>query len=444
MQRSNFTEVGLWIGIIVCSSAYAQQAVPVPAVMLERSAHFTSPDGTDIEAPAGAYLVESPGESRLLLNPTAGGPSLVIQARSTTHTEAVDSPVVLAVTADEDRTHLILLLSDQTALDAAGSLTTVRSRAAQAPQLSPVQIKQAYSSQLAKAGAFHQSGRPAAVTQDMNIFATPVMEVPIPFIATPRPGSYQASCVSVSQLQTKRMGTSWTMTTLSAQCRTGAGQLVAARLKDPQTCAGDIANNDGALECQRAIPTVLGHPIFALPAGSWKQTCRDAYYHMNSREVRAQCRRISGEWRDASLNTTYPCASVSNDNGWMSCDTAPLPRGPWRGVCKEASLLMSGIGFSAICMRPSDRVWQRTSVGPCTNDVDALDGHLTCGLITGLPEGNWMGRCRPVNWDAGEPAITLVCRNTDQTQAAYRVPLSNCPSPLKLYYDGSGNGGFLC
>ena len=110
----------------------------------------------------------------------------------------------------------------------------------------------------------------------------------------------------------------------------------------------------------------------------------------------------------------------------------------------EASTPLPGVGFAAICQRPSDRVWQRTMVGPCTKDVDALDGHLTCGLITGLPGGKWVGRCRPVNWDAAEPAITLVCRNNDQTESAFRVSLSNCPSPLVLDYDGTGTGGFHC
>lgn len=443
MRYSTIINTVLLAAWLVGGWALAQQTATLATVTLDRSIHFIASDGSDIEVQAGTYHVESAGESRLRLSSTDGGASLLIEAASVSHSESLELPIALTVPSDEDSTHVVLLLPDKTALDAAGSASAVRSRATLSP-LPGAQLKQAYGSQLAKAGALRQSGRPAAITQDLNIFSTPVMEVPIPLSATPKPGSYQASCVNVSQVQTKRMGTSWTMTTLSAQCRTGTGQLVTARLKDPQTCAGDIANNNGALECQRAIPTVLGRPIFTLPGGSWQQTCRDAYYHMDSREVRAQCRTISGEWRDTSLNTSYACASVSNDNGWMSCDTAPLPRGPWRGVCKEASLPLPGVGFAAICMRPSDRVWQRTTVGPCTQDVDALDGHLTCGLIIGLPDGNWMGRCRPVNWDAAEPAITLICRNTDQSQGAYRVPLSTCPSPLKLYYDGSGVGGFLC
>lgn len=284
----------------------------------------------------------------------------------------------------------------------------------------------------------------AATAQDLAIFATPITEVPAPLAMKPAAGSYQASCVNLSQRQTIRVNSSWTLTTLSGQCRNTAGQLVEARLNDPQLCGGDISNNNGVLQCARPLPSVLGRVLLPMPAGSWQQTCRDGYHHMQAHEFRAQCRTISGEWRYASLNTTYPCTSLSNDDGWLSCDTAPLPRGRWRGVCREASLPLAGVGFSAICMRPSDRVWQRTSVGPCTQEVDALDGHLVCGPITGLPEGNWVGRCRPVNWDAAEPAITVVCRNNDQTQAGYRVRMTGCNTPLKLHYDGSGNKGFTC
>lgn len=41
------------------------------------------------------------------------------------------------------------------------------------------------------------------------------------------------------------------MTTLSALCPNIYGQMVQARLKDPHLCAGDIANNNGVLECRR-------------------------------------------------------------------------------------------------------------------------------------------------------------------------------------------------
>ncbi len=283
---------------------------------------------------------------------------------------------------------------------------------------------------------------PLATAQDMKVFGTAITELPAP-ILLPAPGSYQTSCVNISQLQVRRQGSPWTMTTISAQCRKRDGTLVAARLNDPRNCGGDIWNDDGAFGCQRVQTVVLGRVMFPLPAGSWLQSCRDAYHHFESHEYRAQCRTGSGAWRYTSLNlSAFPCASVSNDDGWMSCDASPVPRGPWRAHCKEATIPQPGLGFTAICRRASDGVWQRTFVGQCGQDVDVLDGFLTCGLITGLPGGDWSTRCRPVNWDPAEPAITLICRNNDQTRVAWRVTIASCASPVQLNYDGANR--FTC
>ncbi len=145
-----------WIG---AGWALAQQAATHFTVTLDRSMHFTSPEGNDIEVPAGTYQVEAAGELHLRLSPAVGGVSLFIQAWPTTHTEAVESPVVLAVAVDEDRIHLVLLLPDQIALDALGSASAVRPRAALSP-LPLTQLKQAYSDRLAQAGALRQLGRP--------------------------------------------------------------------------------------------------------------------------------------------------------------------------------------------------------------------------------------------------------------------------------------------
>ena len=430
--------------LAACAGDFVQRPTALATVTLERRLYLTAPDGSDVEFQPGAYQVANAGESRLRVARSGGNAAVLVQAARTTHEEAVESPVALTV-AGEDVTHVVLLMPDRTALAAAGSSSGVRSRAAPPPQLSTLQIRQVYGSQILGSGAARRLAVPVATIQrDLNIFATPVMDLPSPIAMKPAPGSYQASCVGISQVQTIRVNSPWTITTLTAQCRNGAGVLVPARLNDPQTCGPDIANLNGVLECNRPLITALGRVMFPLPAGSWQQTCRDAYHHLQSREVRAQCRTVSGDWRYTSLSTAYACASVSNDNGWMSCDSAQLPRGPWRGYCKEASIPLADVGFAAICMRPSDRVWQRTTVGPCTKEVDALDGHLACGLITGVPSGNWVGRCRPVNWDSAEPAITLVCRNNDKSEAAYRVNISNCPDPRVLHYDGSGVGGFFC
>jgi hypothetical protein len=270
------------------------------------------------------------------------------------------------------------------------------------------------------------------------VFGTEVVEAPIPFTPTPAAGSYQATCTSITQRQYIRIGTPWRRTTLSAQCRATNGTVLATSLDDPQLCVADISNDNGRLVCARA-------PIAPLPGGSWLQSCLDAYYHPQANEIRARClSRTSLTFRYATLNRAYPCPSVTNDDGWLSCDTAPLPQGPWRAHCKEASLPLAGIGFSALCTRASDNVLQRTTLGPCSTDVDVLDGYLTCGAITGLPTGNWSQRCRPVNWDAKEPAISVLCRNTDQTIVGWRFSFASWQCPTPLFLDYGGNNDFSC
>lgn len=142
MHYSQLVNTILLMACLTAGLALAQHAVTLPTVILDRSIHFTGPDGSDVEAPAGTYHVESAGESRLRLTSSDGGSTLLIQAQSTTHTEAVDSPVSITVATDEDSIHLALLMPHRTALDALGSMSAVRSRATLLP-LPALQLKQA-------------------------------------------------------------------------------------------------------------------------------------------------------------------------------------------------------------------------------------------------------------------------------------------------------------
>lgn len=140
MRYSQLVNTILLMACLTAGLALAQHAVTLPTVILDRSIHFTGPDGSDVEAPAGTYHVESAEESRLRLTSSDGGSTFLIQAQSTTHTEAVDSPVSITVAIDE--IHLALLMPHRTALDALGSMSAVRSRATLLP-LPALQLKQA-------------------------------------------------------------------------------------------------------------------------------------------------------------------------------------------------------------------------------------------------------------------------------------------------------------
>jgi hypothetical protein len=113
-------------------------------ITLERPVHFTAPDGSDNVAAPGEYSVRVAEETLLSLVPAQGGTGnkpLLLQTQPMSHEESLTSEVALAIPQGEDEQHVVLLLPDGRGLDAAGSLTGVRSRATIA-NLSPMIIKQ--------------------------------------------------------------------------------------------------------------------------------------------------------------------------------------------------------------------------------------------------------------------------------------------------------------
>lgn len=143
MPRSILVRAGLLIACLLAGWALAQQAVSLATVTLDRSVHFTAPDGSDVEVQAGIYQIEPAAERRLRLTPVGGEAALLLQAQPTTHIETLDSPLALTVATDEDTRHLVLLLPDNTALDVPGSLSGVRPRADLAQPLKAVQLHEA-------------------------------------------------------------------------------------------------------------------------------------------------------------------------------------------------------------------------------------------------------------------------------------------------------------
>ncbi len=143
MRWSKLANTALLMAWLVAGGALAQQAATLPTVTLDRSVHFIAPDGTDVEVPTGTYQVETAEEHRLRLTPTDGGEPVTIQAQPTTHQESLGSSLALAVVIDEDRTDLVLLIPDKTALDALGSPSGVRSRTDVSRPLTAFQLNQA-------------------------------------------------------------------------------------------------------------------------------------------------------------------------------------------------------------------------------------------------------------------------------------------------------------
>jgi len=98
-------------------------------VRLERSIHFTDPDGRQVLAQPGSYAVTvTAGGSRLRLYPASGEVPLTLATKTTLH-EEVDTPLPLAlILSAQDEVHIALLLPEMKALDAQGSYSGERTR----------------------------------------------------------------------------------------------------------------------------------------------------------------------------------------------------------------------------------------------------------------------------------------------------------------------------
>lgn len=98
------------------------------AIDLDKTVHFTAPDGAPVLAAPDAYLVEQTADSQLRLVPDNGGAPLIVAAVTGTHDLDVSTPFPLVLALNADMRNVVLLLPDGTALDAAGSLSGVQSR----------------------------------------------------------------------------------------------------------------------------------------------------------------------------------------------------------------------------------------------------------------------------------------------------------------------------
>ncbi len=97
---------------------------------------------------------------------------------------------------------------------------------------------------------------------------------------------------------------------LEAECKRLNGRWRETHL-DLRECDRGIVNRDGWLECQR-------QEIARLPAGSYRETCRD--FSLENRRLEARCRRRNGEWRDTEIDLRRCKSPIRNDDGRLVCD----------------------------------------------------------------------------------------------------------------------------
>jgi len=146
MRRTTGSIQAILLLAAVCAIPAWGDPAPPAMITLDRPAHFTAFDGSDVEIAAGAYRIEVAGESHLRLLSEAAGP-VEIEATKLAHEEAVAAPMAMAVAEEngDDEVHVVLMLPGGYALDAVGSFTGLRPRGAIAPALKPAQLQSAVS-----------------------------------------------------------------------------------------------------------------------------------------------------------------------------------------------------------------------------------------------------------------------------------------------------------
>lgn len=121
------------------------RALADTTLKLEQPTHFPTTEGDDVLLDAGSYALEA-ADGAMRVRP-AHDPSRtdgwLLPAFTTRHTESLERPVAITALENTDELHLLVLLPDGTGLEAIGSISGLRSRAAAPTQtLSQTQISQ--------------------------------------------------------------------------------------------------------------------------------------------------------------------------------------------------------------------------------------------------------------------------------------------------------------
>jgi hypothetical protein len=135
-MKRHYASLWLIVGLVSCAGLTTADADIGLTITLDRPAHFTAPDGSDVQLPAASYRIEQAGESSLRLVKD-GAPAIEIQATKILNDESVTSPSAVAVMEEgqDDMVHLLLVLLGGQALDAAESYGDFKTRGVSQPAM---------------------------------------------------------------------------------------------------------------------------------------------------------------------------------------------------------------------------------------------------------------------------------------------------------------------
>jgi len=112
-------------------------------IVLDQKVHVLTADGSDLFLDEGTYQLETAEEWIRVIPDHNRTAAWLLEAHQTQHGEALEQPAALLAIENSDEVHMLILLPNGKGLEAIGSISGVRSRAAAPPQqLSQVQIRQ--------------------------------------------------------------------------------------------------------------------------------------------------------------------------------------------------------------------------------------------------------------------------------------------------------------
>ncbi len=118
-----------------------------------------------------------------------------------------------------------------------------------------------------------------------------------------------------------------------------------------------------------------------LPSGTYTESCRDMRVDRDRLRLEAECKRRDGRWRDTRLDLRECDRGILNVDGWLTCprqQTVRLPAGSYRESCRDFSV--ENRRLEARC-RKKNGEWRDTEIdfSRCKNPIRNDDGRLVCG-----------------------------------------------------------------
>lgn len=100
----------------------------LPSIIIQKEAHFTGRDGSDIRVKSGGYSINVGDGQQLWLTSETTREAWELDVDKMSHDMELGSDVTLLIPGEEDRVHLVVLFEDKSALTAVGFPNAARPR----------------------------------------------------------------------------------------------------------------------------------------------------------------------------------------------------------------------------------------------------------------------------------------------------------------------------